>query len=205
MSTDLEADLRREFDAIRAPSNLTFSPESVLRQRNRTIRRRRILASGSAAMAVAVVAVGATLMTRPHDTAAPQPATRTATTGIVRAQAGFIWGQVQVQFDRDVSAKTNVLYSVVTADGLRHEIGRSSTGKPGQKPDAVWRSGMVEGHPVTIGLVPSPARNVTITFADGTDHGIGFEELKGTGYTMFYVGYAMDGKEPPRPAAIASI
>ena len=32
MSTDLETDLRREFDAVRPPAGLTFSPESVLEQ-----------------------------------------------------------------------------------------------------------------------------------------------------------------------------
>jgi len=85
MTTDLEADLRREFDAARPPSTLTFSPDSVLRQGSRTIRRRRIIAAGSTAMAVGLVVVGSTLVDRPRDSATPQPATHTATTGIVRA------------------------------------------------------------------------------------------------------------------------
>ena len=78
MSTDLEADLRREFDAASPPSSLTFHAESVLRQGNRTIRRRRIVAAGSAAMAVAVVATGASLFARPDDKALPLPASSTA-------------------------------------------------------------------------------------------------------------------------------
>jgi hypothetical protein len=52
MSTDLEADLRREFDAACAPSGLTFSPDSVVRKGKRTILRRRLIAGGSAAIAV---------------------------------------------------------------------------------------------------------------------------------------------------------
>jgi len=66
---------------------------------------------------------------------------------------------------------------------------------------------MVAGHPVTIVLIPSPARNVTVTFADGTNHGIAFEELKGTGSTMFTVDYTpVEGqKQATRPAEIASI
>ena len=75
MTITLEADLRREFDAARPPISLNFSPESVLRQGSRTIRRRRIITGGSAALAVAVVATGASLMNRPQDTATPQPAT----------------------------------------------------------------------------------------------------------------------------------
>ena len=78
MSTDLEADLRREFDAASTPAGLTFSPESVLRRASRTIRRRRIIAAGSAAMAVAVVATGASLFARPDDKALPLPASSTA-------------------------------------------------------------------------------------------------------------------------------
>jgi hypothetical protein len=208
MTIDLEGDLRREFDAAIPPSSLTFHPESVVRQGNRTIRRHRIIAGASAAMAVALVATGATLLTRPHDTAAPQPATRTtATSGIVRAQAGYLWGgQSEIQFDRDPSVKSNVRYSVVF-DGRRHELGTSSTGRPGQKPDATWKSGMVEGHPVTIGLVPSSAGLPTVRFADGGSYGVGGEELKGTGYTMFYIGYDMAAtdKEPARPSELASI
>ena len=200
MSTDLEADLRREFDTVRAPSGLTFSPESVLRQGNRTIRRHRIIAAGSAAMAVALVAGGAAL-TRPHDTALPPPASHTAPTGIVRAQVGFTAGTFQVAVDRSPSVESNVKYSVVTPDGRRHEVGGSSTGKPGMKPDATWGSGVVDGHPVTIGLVPSPARHVKITFTDSASYGIAFEELKGTGFIMFAVDYPASA----RPTEIASI
>jgi hypothetical protein len=180
MTTDLGADLRREFDAATPPSSLTFHPESVLRQGSRTIRRHRIIAAGSAAMAVALVAAGASLLTRPHDTAAPLPASHKATTGIVRAQADFSSGTAQVELNRDVSVESNVKYSYITLDGVRHDLGASSTGKPGQKPDATWRSAMVDGHPVTIGLVPSPARNLEVTFA-GSPHGISLDELKGTG------------------------
>ena len=91
-----------------------------------------------------------------HDTAAPLPASHTATTGIVRAPAGDSGGQLEVQFDRDVRVASNVKYFVVTPDGRRHEVGSSSTHKPGQKPDATWRSGVVGDYPFTIGLFPSP-------------------------------------------------
>ena len=200
MTTDLGADLRREFDAATPPSSLTFHPESVLRQGNRTIRRHRIIAAGSAAMAVALVATGASLLTRPHDTAAPLPASHKATAGIVRAQADFSSGTAQVELNRDVSVKSNVKYSYITLDGVRHDVGASSTGKPGQKPDATWRSAMVDGHPVTIGLVPSPARNLEVTFAGGSPHGISLAELKGTGYVMFAVDYTLSEKMPPNAA-----
>ncbi len=208
MTTDLETDLRREFDAARPPSTLTFSPDSVLRQGSRTIRRRRIIAVGSTAMAVALVATGASLMTRPHNSAVPLPATRTATTGIVRAQAGFSWGQSELQLDRDPRVESNVRYSVMAKDGKWHEVNRSSTRKPGQKPDATWWSGIVDGHPVTIGLFPSSATETpTVTFGDGNSYPVGSEPLEGTGYRMFYVQYSDDGthKEPARPAEIASI
>jgi hypothetical protein len=201
MTTDLEADLRREFDAATPPSSLTFHPESVLRQGNWTIRRRRLIAAGSAAMAVGLVAVGATVMNRPHNTAAPQPASHKATTGIVRAQVGFLAGTFQVEVDLDPRVESNVKFSVVTPDGRRQEVGRSSTGKPGQNPDATWGSGVVEGRPVTIGLVPSSASNVAITFADGASYGYGFSELADTGYRMFAVEYTAKA----RPTDIASI
>ena len=202
MRTDPESDLRREFDAVGAPSGLTFSPESVLRQGKRTILRRRIIAGGSAAIAVVLAVTGASLLTRPDDRAAPQPATRTATTGIVRAQARFSSGTVQVELNRDVSVESNVKYSFITLDGVRHDVGGSSTGKPGEKPDATWRSAMVEGHPVTIGLVPSPARNLEVTFAGGSPNGIVTQELKGTGYVMFAVDYALLAKEPTNAAVL---
>ncbi|NMM22621.1 MAG: hypothetical protein HHJ11_03830 [Phycicoccus sp.] len=205
MSTDLETDLRREFDAVAAPGGLTFSPESVLREGNRAIRRNRILAVGSAAMAVALVAVGATLANRPHDSAAPQPATRAATTGFVRVAGGNSSGVYSVEFNRDTRVSSNVRYFFTPPDGTEQQVGSSSTGKPGQKLDAVWKSGVVAGHPFTLGLVPSPARNVNINFADGGSYGWGYEELKGTGYTMFYVDYSVSPKKPSRPSEIASI
>jgi hypothetical protein len=189
MSTDLEADLRREFDAVGAPSGLTFSPESVLRQGNRTIRRNRILAVGSTAMAVALVAVGATVMTRPHSSAAPLPASHTATSGIFRGQLGFDFGTFEAHFQLKAGVATNVHYFAITPDGLRHEVVGSSTGKPGQSPDATWVSGLVAGHPVTIGLVPNTARDVRITFTDGGSYGLGSHQVWGTGYTVFAVPY----------------
>jgi hypothetical protein len=217
MTVDLEADLRSEFNAATPPSTLTFHPESIVRLGNRTIRRRRIIAVGSAAMAVALVATGASLLTRPHDTAAPQPATRTATSGIVKHQLDGNAGTFEVEFDRDTRVQSNVHYFFRTKDGRRQEIGSSSTGKPGQKPDAVWRSGIYGGHPVTIGLVPYPDYGSrfsyvpTIIFADGGSYGVGIEELKGTGFSMFYVDYTPNvpgdpaRKEPRRPSEIASI
>jgi len=208
MSTDLETDLRREFDAVRAPSGLTFSPESVLRQGSRTIRRHRIIAAGSAAMAVALVAGGAAL-TRPHDTAMHLPASHTATTGITLAQTGHMWGgQSEVRFNRDATVQSNVRYSIVGKDGHRHELGESSTHAPGQKPTAAWKSGMVDGHPVTLGVYPGRMGEMpTIVFANGISYPVGAEQLKDTGYMMFYVDYsvlAVEG-EPARPPEIASI
>ena len=207
MTIDLEGDLRREFDAATPPSGLALHPESVLRQGSRTIRRRRIAAGGSAAMAVALVATGVGLLNGTNDSAAPQPAAPTATSRVVRAQAGYLWGgQSEIQFNRDPKVTSNVSYSVVF-NGRRHELGTSSTGRPGQKPEAAWKSGMVEGHPVTIGVFPSGADLPTITFADGGSYGVGGEVLPGTGYSMFYIGYDMDtkGKEPARPSELASI
>ena len=207
MSTDFESDLRREFDAVRAPSGLTFSPESVLRQGKRTILRRRIIAAGSAAMAVALVAGGAAL-TRPDDKALPLPASTRATapaTGIVRAAGGNPSGVYSVEFNRDIRVSSNVRYVFTPPGGTEQQVGTSSAGKPGQKPDAVWKSGIVAGHPFTFGLVPTPARNFGVTFADGGSYGVGYEELKGTGYTMFYVDYSSSPKKPSRPSDIASI
>lgn len=229
MSTDLEADLRREFDAAGMPAGLTFHAESVLHQGSRAIRRRRIIAAGSAAMALAVVATGASLLTRPEDKALPLPASSTAATGIVRAQAGIGDGHYDITFNRDTRVKSNVHYFFTPKDGRRREVGSSSTGKPGQKPDAVWWTGIVDGRPFTIGLVPSTAGAVAITFADGgvsnsdsdsfshsTFSGVRFEELKGTGFSVFYVDYnpgdppahgptAESPKERRRPSEIASI
>ncbi|HEY8820465.1 MAG TPA: hypothetical protein VIM49_00710 [Dermatophilaceae bacterium] len=168
------------------------------------VRRHRITAAFSAAVAVALVATGETLLTRPHDSAAPVPASHVATNGIVRAQAGFSSGTAQVELNRDVSVESNVKYSYITLDGVRHDVGASSTGKPGQKPDATWRSAMVDGHPVTIGLVPSPARNLEVTFAGGSQHGISLAELKGTGYVMFAVDYALFEKAPTNAAVLGT-
>jgi hypothetical protein len=211
MSTDLETDLRREFDAARPPSTLTFSPDSIVRQGKSAIRLRRIITAGFAAVAVALMAGGATLLTRPHSSAAPLPAARTATPGIVRAETGrLIWGgQLEVGFNRDTRVGSNVRYSVVGQDGRRHELGASSTGKPGQEPTAHWKSGMVDGHPVTIGVFPGGKSDaLTLSFANGISYPIGAEELKGTGYTMFYVDYAEVANEKERavrPSEIASI
>ena len=205
MTVDLEGDLRREFDAATSPTSLTFHPESIVRQGNRSIRRHRIVAGGSAAMAVALVAGGASLMTRTHDLAAPQPAASTAstaTTGIVRAQTPFMQGSgsAQVEFNRDPSVSLNVKFSIKAQDGRLHEVGRSSAGKPGQKADATWRSAIVDGHPVTIGLLPGSPTNFRAT-GGGTEMSTG-ADLKGTGYTMFYVNYTPvrpDLKKPAHP------
>jgi hypothetical protein len=208
VSIDLESDLRREFDAARVPGSLSFSPESVLRTGKRTIRRRRVIATGSAAMAVALVAAGAILLTHADDRAATRPATRTATTGIAQAQAGFVWGHADIQFTRDARGESNVRYSAVGPGGRRQDLGTSSTGEPGEKSEAFWKSAMVDGHPVTIGLFPGYTSDPpVITFADGISYPIGSEELKGTGYTMFYIDYTAvaNQKEPARPSTIASI
>jgi RNA polymerase sigma-70 factor (sigma-E family) len=134
MTTDLETDLRREFDAARPPSRLTFSPESIVSQGRRSIRRRRLMTSASTAVAVALVVVGSTLISRPHDSVMPPPATRTTTTGIVRDGIGFGYGTYGFDFDRDVSVAANVRLSFETPDGRRHELGSFSAGKPGQMP-----------------------------------------------------------------------
>ena len=202
-TSTIEADLRREFDAVRAPGNLTFSPESVLGQGSRTIRRHRILTVGSAAMAVGLLAVGTGLMNRPHDSAAPQPATRTADTGIVRASLDSFPLTGQVEFNRDPRIKSNVKF-VVGTKGQRQVVGVASTAKPGQKAEATWRSGMVGGHPFTFGLVPG--NDFDVKLADGASYGITNDEVKGTGYSVFSVMYKNgDEKEPARPAQIASI
>jgi Sigma-70 region 2 len=138
-------------------------------------------------------------------------ATHTSTTGIVLAETGrLIWGgQLEVGFDRDTRVGSNVRYSVVGQDGLRHELGASSTGKPGQEPTAHWKSGLVDGHPVTIGVFPGGKGDaLAISFANGISYPIGVEELTGTGYAMFYVDYAALANEKERavrPSEIASI
>jgi hypothetical protein len=215
MTTDLEADLRHEFDAATAPSTLTFRPESVLRQGSRTIRRRRIISAGSAAVAVGLIAVGSTLMTRPQDTAVPQPANPTATTGSVKADmAVSSGGDFQFEFNRDAKVRSNlslfVSFKVLdhgVASPRRQELGEWSIGKPGQKPEAIWKSGMVDGHPYTVGLVPGIDSEVTL--AKGASYGVLGDAQKIAGYSMFAVDYqngdGSDGKEPARPAEIASI
>ncbi|MEO8518723.1 MAG: hypothetical protein ABI438_06045 [Dermatophilaceae bacterium] len=189
MTTDLEADLRREFDAAGMPAGLTFHAESVLRQGSRTLRRHRIIAAGSAAMAVGLVAMGATVMTRPDDSVIPPPASHTATSGIFMGQLGFASGTFEASFQLDAGVATKIHYFVTTPEGQRQEVIGSSTGKPGQKPDATWVSGIVDGHPVTIGLVPSSARDVRITFADGGSYGMASAGVDGTDYTVFAVKY----------------
>lgn len=203
MTTDLETDLRREFDAARPPSTLTFSPDSVLRQGSRTIRRRRIIAVGSTAMAVALVVVGSTLMTRPNDSAAPLPATHTATTGNFSGQFGWPLGTFQVDFRLDAGVASKMHYNVVTPDGKRHDLGdRSKPGLSGPTPDAYWGSGTVDGHLVAIGLVPKTGSNVRVTFANGVaSFGPATSEVDGTGYTMFAVAYPLTAG----PIDIASI
>jgi len=196
MTTDLETDLRREFDAARPPSTLTFSPDSVLRQGSRTIRRRRIIAVGSTAMAVGLVVVGSTLMNGPHDSAAPQPATHTATTtptGNFSGQFGWPLGTFQVDFRLDAGVASKMHYNVVTPDGKRHDLGdRSKPGLSGPTPDAYWGSGTVDGHLVAIGLVPKTGSNVRVTFANGVAlFGPATSEVDGTGYTMFAVAYPL--------------
>lgn len=210
MNTDPETDLRREFDAVRAPSGLTFSPESILRQGNRTIRRNRILAVGSTAMAVALVAMGAALVNRPHDSAAPQPATRTTTTtGIVLGATAHMWGgQSEVRFNLDPRVKNNVSFSVLGKDGKQHQLGVASTGQPGQAPTAVWKSAMVDGHPITIGVFPgSMFGGLTVTFVKDAPYSVASEVLKGTGFSMFYIDYRVgpNEKEAAQPTEIASI
>ena len=124
MSTDLEADLRREFDTVGAPSGLTFSPESVLRQGNRTIRRHRIIAAGSAAMAVVLVAGGAAL-TRPHDTAVCPQATpqRPASSWGNWDTSGTLRGPLPAATPQ---SRPHVHYSVITQTGTGKKLGVSS-------------------------------------------------------------------------------
>ena len=203
MTTDLEADLRREFDAATPPSSLTFQPESVLRQGNWTIRRRRLIAAGSAAMAVGLVATGASLLSHPHDRATPQPATRTATTGIVRAALESFPLTAQVELNRDPRVKSNVQFVVITNKG-RVVVGVGSTAKPGQRAEVIWKSGMVAGHPFTFGLVPG--NDFDVKLVPGANYGFSNTEVKGTGYSVFSIMYKNgDEKEPARPAQIASI
>jgi len=208
MSTSQETDLRHEFEAVGAPGSLTFSPEYVLRKGRRTVVRRRIIAAGSAALAVALIAIGSTLLTRPHDAALPLPASSTAPSstppsGIVLAESGFAAGAFRVELNRDASVQNNVRLSVIL-DGQRHDVGVVSTRGPGVEPDARWKSGMVKGHPFTFGLVPGSDFDVKL--ANNASHAVTSEVLKGTGYSMFAVMYQNGNeKEPARPAQIQSI
>jgi len=203
MTTDLEADLRREFDAASPPQSLSFSPEAILRQGSRTVRRRRILAAGSCAVAVALVATGATLLTRPENRAAPQPAIDTKTSGIVLADLDSYPLTAHVELNRDPTVKSNVQFVVVT-DKRRVVVGVASTAKLGQRAEATWKSGMVAGRPFTFGLVPGSDFDVRL--AAGADYGISSAEVKDTGYSAFSVAY-QNGDElgAARPAQIASI
>jgi hypothetical protein len=203
MTTDLEAGLRREFDAASPPSSLSFGQEAVLRQGSRTVRRRRIMAAGSCTVAVALVATGASLLTRPENKAAPQPAVHTKTSGIVQADLDSYPLTARVEVNRDPRVRSNVQFVVIT-DKRRVVVGLASTARPGQKTDATWKSGMVAGHPFTYGLVPGT--DFQVSLAAGASYGISSAEVKGTGYSAFSVQYKNgDDKEPARPAQIASI
>jgi hypothetical protein len=212
MNVDLEADLRREFDAASMPSSLNFHPESVVRQGRQTIRRRRTLVRGSAALAIALVG-GASLLNRPHDSAAPQPPRPTATSSIVRAEldGSFAIGKFEIELNRDPKVTSNVGLFVLTEGRARRAVGAWSTGKPGQKPDATWKSGMVDGHPFTVGLIPGTPENIDP--AGNGFYGYTPTKIRGTLYTAFVAEYTQFignspndiPKEATRPAAIASI
>ncbi len=207
MTTDLETDLRREFDAATPPSTLTFSPDSILRQGSRTIRRRRIIALGSTAMAVGLAVVGSTLMNGPHDSAAPQPAKHTATTDTLLGTAQLRHGTFALHLEAKVGVAPSAHYFVITPAGGRLDLTGSSNADPGQKPVAIWGSGIVDDHPVTIGLVPETARDVSITFTDGASWGHDLGTVEGARYTMFAVDYTRFGtdQEAARPSVIQSI
>ena len=219
MTIDLEGDLRGEFNAAIAPNSLTFHPESVMRDGSRTVRRRRLVAGGSTAVVLALVAAGVGLLNRPEDSVAPQPATPTATiaaTATVRAELdGPPSGNFQLELNRDALVASNVRLFMVKEDGHRREVAAWSTGKPGQKPDASWKSGMVDGNPFTVGLVPGTLEEVRL--ATGAFYSTMPAVLTGTGYTGFSVVYP-DPNDPSeqyphtkadeaaaRPAKIASI
>jgi hypothetical protein len=206
MTTDLEADLRHEFDAASAPSSLMFNPDAVMQQGSQTIRRRRLVAVASCAAAVALVATGATLMSQPHNTATPQPA-KTASTGIVRSSLGQFPLSGEVEFNRDPAVKVNVKFFATPDDRKpRHQVAAFSVGKPGQKPDAVWKSGMEQGHPFTFGLVPGRDFEINLAHGAGTRYGVSSDEVKGTDYSSFAVTYQNGNeKEAARPAWIADI
>jgi hypothetical protein len=205
MTTDPEADLRREFDAASRPLGLHFSPESILRQGAQTVRRRRNIAVGSVAMAVAVVATGANLLSRPHDTAAPQPANHTAKAGIVRAGMELNSGtSFQFELNLDPMVTSNLKLFISFKNRQHQQLGAWSLARPGQKPDAIWKSGMWEGHPYTVGLVPGVGAGVTL--AGAASYEIMSDETTIPGYTTFAVEYKnWREKEAARPANIAAI
>jgi hypothetical protein len=205
MTTDVEADLRHEFDAAARPDGLHFSPEAILRQGSRSVRRRRIVAVGSASMAVAVMVAGAALLSRPHPTAAPQPAIHTTTTGTVQSSLGVNYGtSFQFELKRNTKVTSNLrLFAVKTPGAKRQQLGEWSI-RPGQKPDAVWKSGMFDGHPFTVGLVPG--KGVDVTLGNGNQYAVSWDNTNIPGYTMFAVEYQnFGGKEPTRPTEIARI
>jgi hypothetical protein len=111
----------------------------------------------------------------------------------------------EVEINRDPAVQSNVKFFASSDDREpRQEVASFSFDKPGQEPDAVWKSGMVQGHPFTFGLVPST--DFEVTLAAGADHGITYDEVKGTGYTAFAVIYKNgEEKEAARPAQIARI
>ncbi len=208
MTTSLEADLRREFDATRPPGMLTFSPDSVLHQGSRSIRRRRIMASGSAAVAVGLIAVGTALASRPDISATPRPATSTAPSGIVAAEEflGSLKAQVEVNRDPGVSSNVRIFVTPTgtTDKGRRQQVGLLSTARPGQTPQALWKSGMVDGHPFTIGVIPGT--DFDVKFVGDASYAVASDLMKDTGYSMFAVQYQNGNeKDAARPVQIASI
>jgi hypothetical protein len=204
MTTDLEDDLRHEFDAASPPSSLMFNPDAVLRQGSQTIRRRRLVAVGSCAAAVALVATGATVMSRPHNTATPQPA-KTAATGIVRSTVGQFPLTGEVEINRDPAVKANVKFFASADDRKpRRQVASFSINQPGQEPVAIWKSGMVGGHPFTFGLVPG--HDFEVTLPANANYGVTYDEVKGTGYSQFAVIYMnLDEREAARPVQIARV
>src|SRR4029079_2734227 len=104
----------------------------------------------------------------------------------------------QIEVTRNVQVGPNIRLFVVTKDGPRRELGAWSI-KPGQKPDAIWKSGMLAGHPFTVGLIPGKGADVTLV--DGANYTIMWDEVLGTGYTMFAVRYTYFGGIDTNPIA----
>jgi hypothetical protein len=154
-------------------------------------------------VAVALVATGESLLTGPENRAAPPPATHTKASGIVRAPLDSFPQTAEVEFNRDPKVTSNVEFVVHTKQG-RVVVGVASTAKPGQPAQAIWRSGMVAGHPFTFGLVPG--NDFEVKLAAGANYAISFSDVKGTEYSGFSVVYKNgNDKEPARPAQIASV